>query len=78
MYIGKPISKSELDLLLGLERAMLVFKDLDGQVIDVFKNPSEGWTHTLIERVYACLCWDKYKGGFDIYLGFTWVGGTEV
>lgn len=78
MYIGKPISKSELDLLLGLERAPLVFKDLDGQVIDVFKNPSEGWTHTLIERVCAYSWWDKYRGGFDIYLGFTWVGGTEV
>ena len=40
MYIGKPISKSELDLLLGLEHALLVFKDLDGVDRELVNYPT--------------------------------------
>lgn len=78
MYVGKPINLSEPDLLIGRQRQPLSFEDSSGNILDVFAAPRSGWTHALIERVYSHLMIDKYHGVYDIYLGYQWVGSSEV
>lgn len=52
MYVGEPIHENEPDLLIGHERECLVFKDQDGEIIDVYNSPKSGWTHVSKQRTY--------------------------
>lgn len=80
MIVARPEKPSEPDLLAGFEFHMLVFKDLDGHVIQQHTPPPKGWTHQLLEDIAHALPEQSHRDGWDAYLGDSsnWIGSSEV
>lgn len=67
----------EIDILGSHNDKDLLVTDLDGQRIECFPAPANGWTHAYLETIAKGLA-HLTANGANAFLGEHWVGSTEV
>ncbi|OEF63577.1 hypothetical protein OAA_13915 [Vibrio cyclitrophicus 1F175] len=68
----------EPDILTPYKRKPLLIISLEGQLLQRFEPPLDGWTHDALCAVNESCSSSINDLGADAFLGKQWVGSTEV
>jgi len=81
MCLAEPVNNREPNLLIGFEHEPLIFKNGEDCINNIFKSPSCGWDHALIEQVeqvYSYFGTNKHYCCYDIFLGDKWLRNCKI